>query len=175
MTLDPTTRLRMEADAARALLDSLRASGDDGDEDIVASAIEGETNLVEAVAAALELMDDAEAHVIGLKAKEAAFADRRAMFEHRIERLRASIERALMTVELAKPLVLDTATISLSKRARALVVTSEAEIPSAFFKQPPPPAPKLDKKALVEALKAGAEVPGAELDNGGFSLTVRRK
>jgi hypothetical protein len=78
-----------------------------------------------------------------------------------------------------------------------VVITAEADIPSDFFVPQPPPPPKLDKKALKEALltremkvtfaaslEGDAEraqalaaitlIPGATLNNGGFSLQIRR-
>ena len=74
---------------------------------------------------------------------------------------------------------------------------AEADIPAEFFVPQPPPPPKLDKAALrlalqdrarevefasaitdvVErqmALAALAPIPGATLNNGGFSLQIRR-
>ena len=77
------------------------------------------------------------------------------------------------------------------------MITTEADIPSDFFVPQPPPPPKLDKNALKEALLARemkaafaaslesdgeraqalaaiAPIPGASLNNGGFSLQIRR-
>jgi hypothetical protein len=93
--------------------------------------------------------------------------------EARIERLRAAIERAIVMSEMPTPLKLPAATVSVAKRKPGVVIDNEAEIPSRFFVEPPPPAPKLDKKALAAALAEGA-IPGAHLDNGSMSLTIRR-
>ncbi|MGE0857439.1 MAG: siphovirus Gp157 family protein [Hyphomicrobiaceae bacterium] len=47
-----------------------------------------------------------------------------------------------------------------------------SRIPSEFWKPQPP---RLDKKVVLDALKAGAVVPGAELSNGGETLSMRVK
>ena len=47
-----------------------------------------------------------------------------------------------------------------------VVVTDEQTIPPQFFVAPPPPPAKLDKKAVAVALKAGVQVPGAQLERG---------
>lgn len=170
---DAEYSLRREADAARDLMALLREQGADGDDELVSDAIEGETNLIEAVQAALDEIDDAEVLILGGKAKIEQIGSRVAGEEKRVERLRAAIERAMVAAE-QPTLRLATATLSISRRKPGVVIDSEADIPARFFVQPPAPPPKVDKKALAEALAAEA-VPGAHLDNGSVSLTVRRK
>jgi len=53
-----------------------------------------------------------------------------------------------------------------------LTITDESQIPEWFWI--PQPA-KLDKKALLEAIKGGTTVCGAELENSKMSLSVRTK
>lgn len=161
-----------ELEAARQLLSDLRADGEH-DADLEADSIEGETGLLEAIDAALSANDEDEALVIGLKAKEEAFASRRKAIEDRIERRTALIERAMLETEQTT-LRLPTATLTLARRAPGVVISNEADIPSRFWVVPEAPAPRLDKKALKEAL-ATETIPGATLDNGSVSLTVRRK
>lgn len=165
-------QLRRQAEAARSLLKDLRADGED-DAELMADAVEGETDLLEAIGEALNANDEDEVLVIGLKAKEEAFASRRAAIAKRIERRTAMIERAMLETEQTK-LRLPTATLSLAKRAPGVVIGNEADIPARFWIEQERPAPKLDKKALKEAL-ATETIPGASLDNGSVSLTVRKK
>jgi hypothetical protein len=136
--------------------------------------IEGETSLHETIAAAIDQIDNLDVMVIGLKAKEEAFADRRKAIEARAESLRAAIEQAMIAAEQTN-IPLPTATVFISKRKPSLIVENEAEIPSEFFIEQERPAPKLDKRALAAALADGRAVPGATLDNGTVSLTIRRK
>lgn len=166
--------LRRETDAARDLIQALRNSGEGDDAELVADTIEGETNLREAIGVALEEIDEWTILHDGLEAKIARDQSRLSIIDKRVERVRAAIERALIASELPLPLQLPTATITLSKRKPQPIIDDEALIPSRFFTQPEPPAPKLDKKALAAALAEGT-LPGAHLDNGSVSLTVRRK
>lgn len=170
--------LRRQTEAARELLASLRADGAAEDAEIVASAVEGETDLHEAIEAALAEIDECEVIEVGAKAKAAEFAGRASSASARAERVRAMIERALLEIEASEPLRLPGATVSLSKRPRQVVVTDESQVPSRFFVEQERPAPKLDKKALAAAIAAlpdGQTIPGATLDNGSVSLLVRRK
>ncbi|MGF6253819.1 siphovirus Gp157 family protein [Ensifer sp. LBL] len=168
--------VRRQTEAAKALLVDLRKRGADDDAELVADTIEGETNLIEALAKAVTELDECDVLVTGLKTKEAEFEARRKAIENRAERIRALIEQAMLATDQVS-LKLPTATLSLSKRAPGLIVTDEADIPAKYWVEQPRPAPKLDKKSLTDALreKNAAAIPGATLDNGSFSLTVRRK
>lgn len=163
-----------QAEAAKRLVSSLRLQGVDGDDELVADTIEGQTDLKEAIEAALAEIDECEIYIIGLKAKEAEFESRRSRLEERVDRIRAMIEQAMLTTE-QQSLRLAGGTVSLNRRQPGLIVSKEADIPTRFWVEQERPAPKLDKKALAEALRNGESVPGANLDNGSFSLSLRRK
>ena len=135
---DAAHTLKRETIAAKRLLQNLRETGDADDQEIVESAVEGETNLYEAIASVMT----------------------------------AAIEAAMVEAE-QRNIRLDSRTVYLSKVAPKVVVENEAEIPSRFWTTPEPPAPKLDKKALKDALAAKEAVPGARLDNGSISLRMR--
>lgn len=165
--------LRRQTEVARDLVAALRVQGEGDDAELKADAVEGETNLHEVIEAALDEIDEAEVVCVGLKFKEEQFASRRGAAERRIERIRAAIERAMVSVDLPT-IKLATATLIVTKRAPQIVIDNEADIPSRFFTAQPTPAPKLDKKALAAELAVGT-VKGAHLDNGSVSLSVRRK
>lgn len=162
-----------QVEAAKKLIGHIREIGSGDDAELVADTIEGETGLVEAIDRALGEIDECEILIDGLKIKESSFESRRRQIENRAERIRAAIEQAMLTTEQYS-MKLPSATLSLAKRQPALVIVNEADIPSKFWIEQERPAPKLDKKALAAALVA-ADVPGATLDNGSLSLTVRRK
>lgn len=167
--------VRRQVEAAKSLLEGLRDQGAGDDAELVADAIEGETDLAEALDAALAQIDECEILIVGLKAKIEEFEGRKKATETRAERLRALIEQAMLATDQDK-LKLPSATLSLTKRAPGLIVTNDAEIPVEFWIEQERPAPKLNKKALIEALRTKkGTIPGATLDNGSFSLSVRRK
>ncbi|MBX5021185.1 siphovirus Gp157 family protein [Rhizobium lentis] len=163
-----------QAEAAKRLVASLRLQGADGDEDLVADTIEGQTDLKEAIEIALAEIDECDVLIVGLKAKEDEFATRRRRIEERVDRIRATIEQAMLTTE-QQSFRLSRATVSINRRQPGLIVNNEADIPTRFWIEQERPAPKLDKKSLTEALRSGEAIPGANLDNGSYSLSVRRK
>lgn len=168
--------MRRQTEAAKALLVDLRNQGADDDADLVADTIEGETSLLEAVAECVNEIDECDIQEAGLKAKIAELEGRLKTVGNRKDRIRALIEQAMLQTDQMS-MKLPTATLSLSKRAPGLIVTDEADIPAKYWVDQPRPAPKLDKKALTADLREenAGPIPGATLDNGSFSLTVRRK
>jgi len=174
VTLDVSRSLAIEAEATKRLLAQLREQGHDEDAELVADAIEGETSLREAIEAAVDEIDMLEILITGAKTKEASIAGFREAKERRVEFIRASIEQAMLATEQLN-IPLPTGTVFVSKRAPSLIVENEADIPSEFFVTPETPAPRLDKRKLAAALKEGRKVPGAGLDNGSVSLSIKRK
>jgi hypothetical protein len=157
-----------EAKAVQALRESMAAAFAD-DDDLLLDTIEGETGLFEAIdKLLLSIHLDAGA----AKGIQKAMSDldlRAGRLEKRAETARALIEQAMMLAELDK-IERPTATLSLVRRAAKVEITEEAEIPAEFWKAGDP---KLDKKALGQALKDGQAVPGAALSNQAPSLTIR--
>ena len=48
-------------------------------------------------------------------------------------------------------------------RDASVDIFDEKQVPADYFEQPPPPPPKVSKARIGEALKAGADVPGARI------------
>ncbi|WP_238603036.1 siphovirus Gp157 family protein, partial [Fimbriiglobus ruber] len=106
--------------------------------------------------------------------------------EVRIKDLQVRKQRYLAGAEMLRTLILqcmDTRgekaisspelTLGITTRSPDVVVTDEAAVPSRFFTPQPP---KLDKKALKDAVLTDGEViDGVSLGNGKISLTIRRK
>lgn len=57
-------------------------------------------------------------------------------------------------------------TVSIRKNPVAVQIAPDAKIPDEFMVTPEPPPPRVDKKALAEALKAGTVVDGCWLEQG---------
>lgn len=158
-----------EAEAARVLRESMAELATD--EALALDTIEGETGLFEAIDGLLRGIDEDRAHVAGLEVVIGDMDARKARFAKRVDARRALIEQAMMIAEIPK-LERPAATLSLTTRAPKVEVSVEADIPAEFWKASDP---KLDKKAVGEALKAGRTVPGACLSNAAPTLTVRTK
>jgi hypothetical protein len=61
-------------------------------------------------------------------------------------------------------------TLSLRATPRPVVVLDEEVIPEVYWVPKPP---KLDKRALSDALRAGKTVPGVVLGNGAATISIR--
>lgn len=162
--------LRSETEAARALLGSMADILGDDDE-LKESTVEGETNLYEAINAALGRIVELNGHIESLEAMASSLKERSSRFDRQSALIRSAIQMAMEIGEVRK-LESPLATLSLRAVPPAVQIIAEADIPAKFWK---PVDPKLDKKALLAALKDGERVPGATLDNGGQTLSIRSK
>jgi len=171
--LNAAETLRRETEAARALLAQFAdILGDDAE--AKADAVEGQTNLNEAITGAL-------ARVVEVEALQAGISQVQQNLEVRYKRLKAQRDNLRTAICVAMEIAvqpdnkgrrrLETAlaTLSLKDKPQEVQITDEALIPSKYWK---PQDPALDKKALKADLKDKVEVPGAALDNGGTSLQV---
>ena len=155
-----------QALAVKALIEAFNAQGD---EELRLSLAEGETSLIEALAAATRQIDDDEITLVGLKDRVTELRARKERIEKRVEARRAAIEQAMLMVDLLK-VELSFATLSLRKTPQHAIITDEAAIPAEFWKRGDP---QLDRKALKDALQA-REVPGAYLSTHGVALQIRK-
>ena len=162
--------IRDEVEAVNALKDTLATLGHD-DPDLLADSIEGETSLFDIFDRMLMGNVFDASHIEGCEIAINTIKDRQQRLEKRIESRRAMIEQAMMMCDVPKierPL----ATLTIQTRAPQVIITDEAEIPSRFWKASDP---KLDRKAISDALKGGEDVAGACLSNKAPSLTIRSK
>lgn len=160
--------IQREAEAAKSLLANLRDIGADGDEEIVKTAIEGETNLLEVIDAALLQAAQDQAAVASLDALKEQISGRMHRLERRVDLTKTALASAIQAIgerKMERPL----ATLTIKPTGPAVVITDEQKVPPNFWKKP---EPKIDKAELKKALKDGP-VPGAELSNGGETLQWR--
>lgn len=163
---DPTAAsLSRECEAAVELLAELRTD----DAELAHDMIEGETELLEAIAAALAEIDQCEIIAAGCKVKAEEIDKRRNRAESRAARVRAMVERAMLVVDIPS-VTLPTATISVKRLPPKLIVDDESLIPAEFWIAQPP---RLDKVALNAAAK-DRTIPGTATTNGSISLQIRR-
>lgn len=157
-----------EAQAARMLLDSVHQHFCD-DADAAFTVVEGETSLFEVMDEILVRIAEIDAHCEGIDAAISKLEARKSRLKAQAERLKASMLLAMDTID-AKKIERPTATLSVAKVPDKAVITAEESLPSGFLVEKTEIKP--DKKAILAALKEGAEVPGAILSNGGVTLRI---
>lgn len=169
---DPIAQVHTQADRWVYLRDQIFGA-DEIDAQAVMDTLEGETNLLECLADLGQRVVEIENETLpGIDAYVAKLTTRRRRAAKSAETLRTIIltvmERAGITEPIKSPLF----TLTACLRAPGLLITNEAEIPSEYFKDVDP---KLDRKALKAALTSAEPItiPGAGLDNGSKSLTIR--
>lgn len=138
----------------------------DLDEQTVADTLEGLSGELEVKAtnvAAFARNLDASAEAI--KAAEAQMAARRKAIENRAARIREYLKANMERTGITK-IECPQFAISIKANPPAVHVEAPELVPAEFMRQAPPPPPMVDKKAVAEALKAGADVPGCRLERG---------
>ena len=161
--------LAFAATAYRTLRDRIRAHDPQIDEQTLADTVEGLTDLYEILAAIVRsaLVDEALAE--GLRNRMKEMQARLARFDERAEKQRC-IARDMMIEADIKKITAPDFTVSIRSGTPHVAVTDEAGIPADYWREQ---APKLDRQAVLNALKRGAQIPGAELSNPQPVLSVR--
>jgi hypothetical protein len=141
----------------------------DQDPEFWVETIEAETGLWEAIDRLVlsELEDRAQMEAIEKVIDRQQ--ERLARVKERITLKRSLLQTALETAGVKKR-VCPAGTVTLRPSAPKVVVIDESQIPSTFWK---PSDPKLDKRAVLDALKGGAPVPGCTLSNAETTISIR--
>lgn len=119
------------------------------------------------IAYALGMSADAEAQAAAAKRMN----DRAKSTAARAEALLDYARTAMQTTGVAE-VATDEWAAKLAKKPPSVNITDMSAIPPAYMRQPEPPPAAPDKKAIGDALKSGAIVPGAELVQG-FRLAIK--
>lgn len=165
------TRLAVSLSHHAYLLERLRSEFPDADEETLLDTVEGLTDLDEVIAEIVRSRLEDLALVEALQ-------NRRDIMQERLGRLkwRADKKKELITEALdrsgLKRIQREDFTLSLRPGAAGLQVIDEAAIPEPFWRPQPP---KLDRQALLAALKDGAAVPGAVLNNPAPTIALRTR
>lgn len=164
--------LTMDAAEVERHINALMAEYPDlaQDEELRASMIEGETSLDKVIERALAQKMEADIMVSGIASLIESLSERSSRFERKSDAMRGLMKRLMMAGNL-KSLPLPAASLSIQAGRQSVRITDEAAIPSQLTKITVTP----DKTAIAAQLKAGTDVPGAELITGEPTLTVRTK
>ena len=166
-----TYLLTEEASRFTELRRRLIEADPDIDETTLLDTLEGATNFREALGEVVRSALEDEAMLSGLKSRLEDLKLRLERIKHRIEKKR-EVALAVMEETGLEKLCEPDFTVSLRISPPGVVITSEEDIPEWFWI---PQDPKLDKRAILDAIKAGTAVSGAQLSNSRVSLAVRTK
>jgi len=137
------------------------------DEELKLDTLEGETDLFELVRKLLDRIEQAEGDKAVLVSQIQDRNERKARAEKRIDAHRTAIMALMEAAEIDR-LPLPEATCSLRKIAPKPVVVDENLLPDELC--------RITRKPDMAAIKQlETIIPGLAMDNGGTSLTIRRK
>lgn len=143
--------------------------GEEPDEQLILDSLEGETDAFELVRKLLDRIEREEGDVSALVQQISDRNERKARFEKRREGFRETI-MAIMDCAGIDKLPLPEATLTVRKVAPKPIVTNPDALPDALC--------RITRKPDMAAIKAAVitdPLPGVSFDNGGQSLTIRRK
>jgi Siphovirus Gp157 len=140
--------------------------------EVVADTVEGMAGDVEAKLRAV-IAYSLELDILATGASDAAkrMQDRAKALQSRVEWLRTYALQAMQGCGIGEVATEEFAA-KLAKKPASVNVIDATLIPPAYMRTPEPPPPAPDKKAIGDALKAGASVPGCELVQG-YRLAIK--
>lgn len=156
-----------------ALLALLEAQGFGDDDEIILTAIEGETDAMEAVSTVIRLIAEDEARAAALKDLEGQYSARRSRYEERAKLARQVLLRFMQDIG-QKKIERPEATLTLSAGKQSVGFAGEFDaktLPADCQKVSVDP----DRAKIKELLDAGHSLPGCFLTNSSTTLTMRRK
>lgn len=138
------------------------------DEALRLDMIEGQTDAIELLKQLVRTKAEADAYAKAIKEYEGDLASRRHRMERRADGAKELAFRIMRLAELRK-VPLAEATLFETAGVPKVIITDEAAIPEHFIKVERTPK----KKEILDAIKGGQKVAGAEISNSEPSLTIR--
>jgi hypothetical protein len=136
------------------------------DSQTIADTIEAESYTLEVKAQNVAYaVRNLEAAAAAIKDAEKQMADRRKSIENRAMHVKEYL-KTCMEVAGVKKIDCPHFALTIKSNPPSVDVFEPGLVPAEFIRQPEPPPPAIDKKAIAEAIKAGREVPGAMLAQG---------
>jgi hypothetical protein len=140
------------------------------DEEALALSLDSETDATALLSQIVARLGETEALINGTANWISDLRSRHGNYDRRKDALRDLAFRIMEIAGLPR-LELPLATLSISAGAKKVVITDEKALPSAYVRTVREPA----KTLIGQMLRAGHEVPGAELSNAEPHLTIRVK
>lgn len=160
--------LHKATSASDVLKEQLRQIAGD-DLEVIRDTIEGEIDLRGLICLAAEQNLADAAQVSGITEIMEKLSARRDRIKKRVEMRRVAILAAMQSGEI-KSVETPAGTITRKAVPPSLLILEEAAIPSDYWEAQ---EPKLNKKAVTDALKAGKDIPGAMMSNGGETIAIK--
>lgn len=131
--------------------------------EVVADTLEGLAGDIEVKATNVAMfVRNLESTAEQIKAAEAAMAARRKAIENRAAHVREYLLANMQRTGISK-IECPYFRLAVRDNPPSVVIESAENIPTEFMRQPEPPPPAPDKKAIADAIKSGHDVPGAYL------------
>lgn len=142
-------------------------------EEEVDAALAGLADAVEQKAIAVAMVArNIEADAAAIKEAERQMSVRRKAMEARADRLRRYLHDNMKTAGILRVSCPHFA-LAIKNKPAAVDVFDAAQVPAEFMRQPEPPPPEPDKRAIAEAMKAGLEVAGCRFSNDTTRLEIK--
>lgn len=106
-----------------------------------------------------------EAMAGAIKAAEAQMAERRKSIESRAASIRDHVLANMLIAGIEK-IECPYFKLSVRENPPAVDVFQPELVPTEYMRQPEPPPPAIDKKAILAAIKEGVDVPGCTVTRG---------
>ena len=138
----------------------------DLDEQTLADTLEGEAWPVEEKARAVAMVAvnlTATAEAYKAHAKKAA--ERAAAISRRAEWLEHYLLTCMESCGISE-IKGDAISLTIRNNPQSVEIFDAAQIPESMLRHPEPPPPAPDKKKILDAMKAGEEIPGARIIRG---------
>lgn len=140
------------------------------DADLLAGMIDGETDFERVIGIVTEQFLDAVSMKDAANMRMDDLRIRRDRFDRKAEAMRAAAF-ALMTIAEKQSVVLPVATLSTRAGSLSVAIENAADLPQGFTRTEIQPL----KAEIKKALEAGEHIPGARLERGPTTLSVRTK
>lgn len=150
------------SEQARQIRDMLLDSG--MDDDTIADTLEAETDIVEKIQGYVYVIKEIEAMAAAAKVEAQRMAERSKTLEARARRVKDTLKEGMQHAGINKREYPEF-TVRVQNNPPSVDVLDESAVPSLFFTLPEI-VPRLDRKALLEALKEGTKVSGAQIKQG---------
>jgi len=159
----------LELQLHKYLRQKLLAEFPETDEETLSDTLEGLTDLHDKLAAIVRSQQEDRVLSLALKERIGEMQGRLGRIQERVTKKKDLVVTVMDRAGIKKLSEADF-TASLRSTPRPLMISDEGAIPEEFWKTP---APKLEKKKLIDYLANDQEVPGACLGNGGVTVSVR--